>query len=731
MVRVARGTVATSTQVKAANCGVVAVGVGTGPDGMEPGRGAAQAAVRYGIDLAATASRQRFTGAVGAAAVIDLPVLHAADAPWRALAQTIVLVGVGDASPSAYRAAGARLARVAQGRGPVTATLGAESPAHTRALVEGYLLGAYRPRRRGLRAADADRSSRDASDRSSPDRASLADADRASSNDSNDSDRADRASRADRADRAGRDHRDDRAGRGDRAGRADHDDRAGRTGAGLAGSGADARPGGESPGAARPGSGGPSAPGSGGPGSDGSDRDGGGGLAGSDSPSPNGPARSGLDGPDQQAPARTQTPPVAGLGRWGRGVGTASSAGVAAGAALTPGSGSMRRSAAQAFRATARIVPRQTDRKAPPPGPAPDLRPADEVGDLTLLGSYDRAAVQIGWVTAQAAILARDLGNEPASVKNPAWLEAVARAEAKTRNSVAVTALGPEELAKAGLNGILAVGAGAWLGPAANPALSPRLILATHTPANLKDPGHLVIVGKGITFDTGGLDVKTAAGMVTMKTDMAGAAVALATVLAASDIGVEIKVSAVLPAAQNALGAASYRPGDVLSLGGGRATAEIGDTDAEGRVVLADALAYAASELDPTWVVDIATLTGAQKIALGHRIGALFSTDDELAGLLGEAGEAAGEQWWRMPLADLYEEAIASPNADVATVARRGFGGGAITAALFLRRFAGGAPWAHLDVAGPARAATGGDLTRSGATAFGTGTLIRLAQRLT
>jgi leucyl aminopeptidase len=238
-----------------------------------------------------------------------------------------------------------------------------------------------------------------------------------------------------------------------------------------------------------------------------------------------------------------------------------------------------------------------------------------------------------------------------------------------------------------------------------------------------------VIVGKGVTFDSGGLDLKRPAAMAAMKTDMAGAATALAVVLAASDLGLDVEVSAVLPLAQNSLGAAAYRPGDVIRVYGGT-TVAVGDTDAEGRLILADALAWAAAKLNPSHLVDIATLTGAQKVALGHKIGALLTDEAALADLIEAAGAASGEDWWRLPLVNAYAEALETPDADISSLAKPGFGAGAISAALFLRRFVGGRAWAHLDVAGPARAGSGGDLTAPGATGFGVGTLLRLAQRL-
>jgi leucyl aminopeptidase len=230
-----------------------------------------------------------------------------------------------------------------------------------------------------------------------------------------------------------------------------------------------------------------------------------------------------------------------------------------------------------------------------------------------------------------------------------------------------------------------------------------------------------VLVGKGITFDTGGLSIKPNAGMREMKTDMAGGAAVLAAVDAAARLRLPVAVTAVVPAAENAVSGSSYRPADVVRHVGGRTT-EVLNTDAEGRMVLADGLAYARLELGATVLVDVATLTGAMKIALGTRTGGLYARPDGLADALRTAGAHAGEALWRMPLAeehlDLLESAVADANNAPGNP-------GSTTAALFLRPFAGDLPWAHLDIAGPARAgADEGDVTRGG-TAFGVRTLLR------
>jgi leucyl aminopeptidase len=222
------------------------------------------------------------------------------------------------------------------------------------------------------------------------------------------------------------------------------------------------------------------------------------------------------------------------------------------------------------------------------------------------------------------------------------------------------------------------------------------LIRLDYTPrkAGRKTP-HVVLAGKGITFDTGGLSIKPAEAMMTMKRDMTGGGVVLAVMGALAAVDCPVRVTGLVAAAENAVGGDAMRPGDVLRHYGGR-TSEVTNTDAEGRLVLADALAYAVAELGPDAVVDVATLTGAMKVTLGQRVGGLFANDDSLAQLLRTSGAAAGEPLWRMPLVEDYEDRLESKVADADNAAG---GPGAITAALFLQHFAGDVPWAHLDIA--------------------------------
>ena len=340
---------------------------------------------------------------------------------------------------------------------------------------------------------------------------------------------------------------------------------------------------------------------------------------------------------------------------------------------------------------------------------------------LPTAGPADADALHRGLVTASAVTWARDLVATPPDTADPAWLAAAARERLAGHERVATTVLGPRQLRAAGFGGLLAVGGGSQR--------PPRLVVAEHSPA---DPvgGHLVLVGKGITFDTGGLSLKTATGMRHMHTDMAGGAAVLAVVDAVARLGLPVRVTAVVPLAENAVSGSAYRPGDVLTHVGGRTT-EVGNTDAEGRLVLADALAHARLALGADVLVDVATLTGAARTALGARTGALYATDDELAAGLLAAGEAAGESWWRMPLG---EEHVAHlrPQLDSSLADATNAPGdpGATTAALFLQPFAADLPWAHLDIAGPARAASDHGGTVKGGTGFAVSTLLRWLEGL-
>jgi leucyl aminopeptidase len=232
-----------------------------------------------------------------------------------------------------------------------------------------------------------------------------------------------------------------------------------------------------------------------------------------------------------------------------------------------------------------------------------------------------------------------------------------------------------------------------------------------------------VLVGKGITFDSGGLSLKPNENMMLMKTDMAGGGAVIAVMTALAELGVRRQVTGLVAAAENLPSGSAYRPGDVIGQYGGTSV-EVLNTDAEGRLVLADALAYAVAELAPDQVVDLATLTGAARVALGTTHAALYATCESLAAALLAAGQASGDPVWRMPLTDEYRDSLDSPVADIAHVARDHNPAGSILAALFLREFAGGVPWAHLDIAGPGRSAAEDGERAKGATGFGTRLLL-------
>jgi leucyl aminopeptidase len=325
---------------------------------------------------------------------------------------------------------------------------------------------------------------------------------------------------------------------------------------------------------------------------------------------------------------------------------------------------------------------------------------------VELVGASDEDALARGLRFAAAAVWTRELTNAPANIKTPAWLAEQAARELSD-GDLAVTIRDEQWLGDQGFGGMLAVGGGS--------AAPPRLIEASYRPRGALANAHVVLVGKGITFDTGGINRKPADSMRAMHTDMAGGAAVLAALRAVADGGVPIRVTALVPAAENSFAPGSYRPGDVVRHYGGR-TSEIHNTDAEGRLVLADAMAYAVGRLRPSVLVDIATLTGAMKVALGVRTAGLFATADELAGQLLAAASVTGEPLWRMPLQAEYESALHS---DVADATNAPGGPKGITAALFLRPFAGDVPWAHLDIAGPARAERDDGILSRGATGFG------------
>ncbi|MHB2022292.1 MAG: leucyl aminopeptidase family protein [Mycobacteriales bacterium] len=359
---------------------------------------------------------------------------------------------------------------------------------------------------------------------------------------------------------------------------------------------------------------------------------------------------------------------------------------------------------------------------------APGLR---AVAEATALGSYrfrpaDRSLQRIALVVdsparwraelARAELwiaatwTARDLANTPSLEKSPAWLADTAASLAEAVG-LQVRIRSERELAAEGFAGLLAVGAGS--------SRAPRLVEIGYQPIG-RAQAHVVLIGKGITFDSGGLSLKPADSMTTMKTDMAGSAAVLAATLALPAAKAGPQVTTLMAIAENLPSGGALRPGDVIRHYGGR-TVEVMNTDAEGRLVLADALSYAQEKLSPDVMVDLATLTGAATLGLGRHHAALYSSHDWLAAALLAAGDGAGEPAWRMPLVDDYRRALESDIADLRNTADAGFGfhAGSITAALFLREFVGMTPWAHLDIAGVGRAESDTAERGKGATGYG------------
>ncbi len=338
----------------------------------------------------------------------------------------------------------------------------------------------------------------------------------------------------------------------------------------------------------------------------------------------------------------------------------------------------------------------------------PEHRPAATVTLALSAGSDDDLARAVA--RAGASWLARTLATTPSNIKTPQWLAEQA-VDAATAAGLKATVLDEEQLQRRGFGGIVGVGQAAQA--------PPRLVRLDYRPgrrlAGSRKPRHVVLVGKGITFDSGGLSIKPGQAMATMKRDMTGAAVVAAVMAALPAIGCPVRVTGLLPLAENAVGSRAMRPGDVLRQYGGRTT-EVTNTDAEGRLVLADGLAYAVDELEPDVLVDIATLTGGIKVALGQHLGGLFATDDALAAALEQAGSRSGEPVWRMPLAREYAGKLASKIADADNAPG---GPPAITAALFLEPFTAGLPWAHLDIASVGDSPQDADEWTEGPTGFG------------
>jgi leucyl aminopeptidase len=346
----------------------------------------------------------------------------------------------------------------------------------------------------------------------------------------------------------------------------------------------------------------------------------------------------------------------------------------------------------------------------------PEDTPSPALESLTLLAPEGvTATVEAARVCAEAQNRARDLQSLPSNVATPSYLAGRAGEIAAAHDAVRVEVLGRAEIAAKEMGGLVAVSQGT--------AEEPKLIVLRYSGGAGSTLG---LVGKGVTFDTGGISLKPSASMHEMKMDMSGAAAVLETVGAIAELGLEIDLIAVVPSTENMPSGTAVKPGDVITQYNGK-TVEVNNTDAEGRLILADALAYAV-ELGAERIVDVATLTGAVMIALGSTYAAVISNDDELASEVEEAGRETGELVWRLPLHPEYKQLTKGTVADLTNASAKRKAG-TIYAGSFLEEFVGETPWAHLDIAGTAWD-VGREYTGSDASGYGVRLLTTLARRL-
>ncbi|HEX7059120.1 MAG TPA: leucyl aminopeptidase [Solirubrobacterales bacterium] len=346
---------------------------------------------------------------------------------------------------------------------------------------------------------------------------------------------------------------------------------------------------------------------------------------------------------------------------------------------------------------------------ADPPPPA--------IESLTLLAPETvEEAAKAARVCAVAQNRARDLQSLPSNVATPSYLGRRARETASAHEAVTTEILGRKEIAEKGMGGLVAVSQGS--------TEEPQLIVLRY--AGGGDGPTLGLVGKGVTFDTGGISIKPSAGMEEMKMDMSGAAAVLEAVSAIAELALPIDLIAVIPSTENMPSGTAIKPGDIITQYNGK-TVEVNNTDAEGRLILADALSYAI-DLGAERIVDLATLTGAVLVALGSTYAAVISNDDELAGEVTKAGDTTGELAWRLPLHREYKELTKGTVADLVNSSQKRKAG-TIYAGSFLEEFVGETPWAHVDIAGTAWD-VGRPYTGSGASGFGVRLLVELAREL-
>ena len=350
----------------------------------------------------------------------------------------------------------------------------------------------------------------------------------------------------------------------------------------------------------------------------------------------------------------------------------------------------------------------------------PDTRP---LNTLSLLVPPTTAKRYKALLTRTAAIcrgtiMAREWVSTPANDKLPAQL-ALAFEKATRHARLRTRVLDEAQLNRQKFNALLAVSAGS--------AHPPRLVEMTYTPGK-KAEKTIVLVGKGVTFDTGGINIKPSAGLETMKADMSGAAAVAGAMVAVAALKPKNRIVGITPLVENMPSGTATRPGDIVTSYAGK-TVEIGNTDAEGRLILIDALAYAVKKHKPDVLIDLATLTGACVVALGEKIAGLFCPDDALAEAILRAGQSTFERCWRMPMPEDYKELLKSDLADIGNMPSSRYGG-AITAALFLSEFTGKTLWTHIDIAGPAHHKKGSDYCGPGGTGFGVRLLCELLENL-
>jgi len=398
----------------------------------------------------------------------------------------------------------------------------------------------------------------------------------------------------------------------------------------------------------------------------------------------------------------------------------------------------LRRAGASLSRAATKVASVATTLLDAAPADASAAAAAEALAEGVLLGAYQfleykskatasalrrvavldgRAEVKRGLergnVVAHATIWARDIVNEPSGAKSPSDFVAASR-RLLTGTGVTVQVLSGAQLRAQRMGGVLGVGQGS--------ARPPRFLKISYAP-RARTTGHLALVGKGVVFDSGGLSLKTAGGMETMKTDMSGAAAVVASMSALRELGVKTRVTAYVPLVENMPSGTAIRPGDVLKIRNGK-TVEVLNTDAEGRLILADALSLAVDDKADA-IVDLATLTGACVVALGEKIAGLMANHDGWSEQVRAAADRAGEPVWPLPLPSEYRKSLESEVADLRNISTGSYGG-ALTAGIFLQQFVGDRPWVHLDIAGPARAPSDDGYLVKGGTGFGVRTLLEL-----